>query len=79
MINWIKTFFVSEERVERKPKCGKCGLGASVNMLIEFQTLDMEEMEEKILTRLCYGCMEDIHIRYNPKWIPEPIMRNKNE
>lgn len=78
MINWIKSFFVSED-ISKNPKCNKCGLGASVNMLIEFQTLDMEEMEKKILTRLCYGCMEDIHIQYNPEWIPEPIKRNKNE
>jgi len=79
MINWIKSFFVSDERIGGKPKCKKCGLGAFVNVLIEFQTLDMEEMEEKILTRLCYGCIEDIHIQYNPEWIPEPITRNKNE
>tara|TARA_R110001592_G_scaffold64636_2_gene198528 strand:- start:5168 stop:5404 length:237 start_codon:yes stop_codon:yes gene_type:complete len=78
MINWIKGFFVTEEKT-KKPKCNKCGLGASVMMLIEFQTLDMVEIEEKIFTRLCSQCHEEVHRTWNPTWIPEPIKVNKNE
>tara|TARA_R100000734_G_C3312844_1_gene104001 strand:- start:1304 stop:1540 length:237 start_codon:yes stop_codon:yes gene_type:complete len=78
MINWIKSFFVTETK-ERKPKCYKCGLGASVIVLMEFQTLGMEELEDKILTKVCNECFEEIHANYNPDWIPKPIKGDKNE
>lgn len=71
MINWIKRFFVSE-KIEI-PKCHKCGLGASVIVLMEFQTLSMEEFEDKILTKVCDSCLEEIHAHYNPVWIPKPV------
>lgn len=72
MINWIKRFFVSEEHIEI-PKCYKCGLGASVIVLMEFQTLSMEEFGDKILTKVCNSCFEEIHAHYNPTWIPKPV------
>jgi hypothetical protein len=78
MINWIKGFFVTEDK-NKKPKCYKCGLGASVIVLMEFQTLSMEEFEEKILTKVCNTCFEEIHANYNPVWIPKPIKVKIND
>ena len=47
MIDWIKKFFVSEDKeTNKRPKCGACGLGATKYMLIEFQTLELIEIEE---------------------------------
>ena len=48
-------------------------------LLMEFQTLDMEELEDKILTKVCNECFEEIHANYNPDWIPKPIKGDKNE
>jgi len=78
MINWIKSFFVTEEK-ETKPKCYKCGLGASVIVLMEFQTLSMEAFKDKILTKVCGSCFEEIHAHYNPVWIPKPIKGENND
>ena len=55
MINWIKRFFVREEKT-RIPKCELCGLGARFHMLIEFQTIKLEEVNNKILIRIVDGC-----------------------
>mgnify|MGYP003664924609 CR=1 FL=1 len=51
MINWIKSFFVTEEK-ETKPKCASCGLGATKYVLMEFKTLALEDLEEKIMKEL---------------------------
>jgi len=72
MINWIKKFFVTEVK-EKIPKCGSCGLRATKIMLIEFQSLELQEIEEKILIKICDGCYDEIYERYNPNWLPPPI------
>jgi len=72
MINWIKSFFVREEKIQT-PKCELCGLGAKFHMLIEFQTMKLEEVDNKILIRICDGCYEEINERYNPEARPPPI------
>ena len=74
MINWIKKFFVIEDKeTNKRPKCGACGLGATKYMLIEFQTLELIEIEEKIMIKICDGCYEEIYERYNPNWLPPPV------
>jgi len=73
MINWIKKFFVIEEKNKNKPKCASCGLGASMYMLMEFQTLELIEIEEKIIVKICEGCYNEIYERYNPNWLPPPV------
>ena len=70
MINWIKKFFVTEEKINKRPKCSSCGLGATKYMLIEFQTLELIEIEEKIMIKICDGCYDEIYERYNPNWLP---------
>ncbi len=72
MINWIKRFFVREEKTQT-PKCELCGLGAKFHMLIEFKTMKLEEVDNKILIRICDGCYEEINERYNPEAKPPPI------
>ena len=47
MINWIKKFFVIEDKAKKRSKCSSCGLGATKYMLIEFQTLELIEIKEK--------------------------------
>ena len=61
MINWIKSFFVTEEK-ETKPKCASCGLGATKYVLMEFKTLAFEDLEEKIMIKICDGCYDDIYL-----------------
>jgi hypothetical protein len=39
----------------------------------------MEEFEEKILTKVCNTCFEEIHANYNPVWIPKPIKVKIND
>ena len=73
MINWIKKFFVTEKK-ESKPKCFICGLGAKYHMLIEFKTMELEEVNNKILIKICGGCYDKINERYNPKNEP-PIIQ----
>ena len=73
MINWIKKFFVTEERKGKTPKCASCGLGASMYMLMEFQTLELIEIEEKIMIKICGSCYNEIYERYNPNWLPQPV------
>jgi tyrosine-protein phosphatase YwqE len=73
MINWIKKFFVTEEKETKRPKCASCGLGATKYMLIEFQSLELEEIEEKIMIKICDGCYDEIYERYNPNWLPPPV------
>jgi|TARA_R100000482_G_C5121719_1_gene146215 hypothetical protein len=72
MINWIKRFFVREEKTQT-PKCELCGLGAKFHMLIEFKTMKLEEVDNKILIRICDGCYEEINERYNPEGKPPTI------
>jgi|9_EtaG_2_1085328.scaffolds.fasta_scaffold09215_6 hypothetical protein len=74
MINWIKSFFVTEEK-ETKPKCASCGLGATKYVLMEFKTLALEELEEKIMIKICDGCYDEIYERYNPNWLPPPVQK----
>jgi len=90
MINWIKRFFVTEAKT-KTPKCELCGLGAKFYMLIEFQSINLEELDNKILIRICDSCYEEVYERYNPERRPPPIQsgvfelqlgttrRNKNE
>ena len=66
MINWIKKFFVIEGKSNKRPKCSSCGLGATKYMFIEFQTLELIEIEEKIMIKICDGCYEEIYERYIP-------------
>ena len=73
MINWIKKFFVTEKEPSR-PKCHTCGLGAKYHMLIEFQTMELEEVNNKILIKICDDCYDKINERYNPKSEP-PIIQ----
>lgn len=72
MINWIKRFFVTEAK-SKTPKCGLCGLGAKFYMLIEFQSIDLVELDNKILIKICDGCYDEIYERYNPERIPPTI------
>ena len=65
MINWIKSFFVTEEK-ETKPKCASCGLGATKYVLMEFKTL---------MIKICDGCYDEIYERYNPNWLPPPVQK----
>lgn len=73
MINWIKSFFVTEKKRKKTPKCELCGLGAKLFMLIEFQTINLEELDNKILIKICDGCYEEVYERYNPQRKPPPI------
>ncbi len=72
MINWIKQFFVTEKK-ETRPKCNICGLGAKFYMLIEFQTVNLQDVDNKILIKICDGCYEEVYERYNPERKPPPI------
>ena len=73
MIEWIKSFFVVKEKEKGRPKCAICGLGAKYHMLVEFKTLDLKEIEDKILIKICDGCYEEVYERYNPDRKPPPI------
>ena len=73
MIDWIKKFFVKDNKSKRKPKCDICGLGAKFYMLIEFQTINLSELDNKILTQICDGCYEEVYEKYNPERKPPPI------
>ena len=73
MIEWIKSFFVTEEKQQSRPKCTVCGLGAKYHMLVEFKTMDLKEIEDKILIQICDGCYETVYERYNPERKPPPI------
>ena len=46
IIDWIKRFFVTEKKV-KSPKCDICGLGAKFHMLVEFQTMELVEIENE--------------------------------
>ena len=72
MIDWIKKFFVSKNK-EKTPKCDICALGAKYHMLIEFQTIKLTEIENKILIKICDGCYEEVYERYNPDRKPPAI------
>lgn len=73
MIDWIKKFFVRDNKSKSKPKCEICGLGAKFYMLIEFQTINLNELDNKILTQICDGCYDEVYERYNPERKPPPI------
>lgn len=73
MINWIKQFFVIERKTKTKPKCELCGLGAKFYMLIEFQSINLNELDNKILIKICDGCYDEVYERYNPERIPATI------
>jgi len=72
MINWIKKFFVTETKT-KTPKCELCGLGAKFYMLIEFQSIKLDELDNKILIQICDGCYDEVYERYNPERKPPPI------
>ena len=44
-------------------------------MLVEFKTMDLKEIEDKILIQICDGCYEEVYERYNPKRNPPPIQK----
>lgn len=73
MIEWIKSFFVVKEKQQSRPKCSNCGLGAKYHMLVEFKTIDLKEIEDKILIQICDGCYEEVYERYNPQRKPPAI------
>ena len=75
MIDWIKRFFVTEKTKDKRPKCTICGLGAKYYMLIEFQTIDKKELDNKILNKICGGCYNEVYERYNPERKP-PIIHS---
>jgi len=80
MIEWIKRFFVTEKKTKHTPKCEICKLNATNYMLIEFKTLELDEIEQKILIKLCNHCSKDIIDKYNPERRPTPIIKwNKEE
>ncbi len=72
IIDWIKRFFVTEKKV-KSPKCDICGLGAKFHMLVEFQTMELVEIENKILIKICGECYEEVYERYNPERKPPTI------
>lgn len=72
MINWIKQFFVVEKKISR-PKCNICFLGAKYHMLIQFQEISLNEVENKILIKICESCYNEVNERYNPDSIPPSI------
>ena len=43
-------------------------------MLIEFQTMELEEVNNKILIKICDDCYDKVNERYNPKSEP-PIIQ----
>ena len=57
IIDWIKRFFVTEKKV-KSPKCDICGLGAKFHMLVEFQTMELVEIENKILIKYVVNVMK---------------------
>lgn len=73
MINWIKRFFVVEQKTTRRPKCNICALAAKYHMLIQFQELELKEVDNKILIRICESCYDEINERYNPEGQPPYI------
>tara|TARA_R100001015_G_C4615958_1_gene172015 strand:- start:1327 stop:1587 length:261 start_codon:yes stop_codon:yes gene_type:complete len=75
MIEWIKSFFVSEKKQPSRPKCCICGLGASHFMLVEFKKIDLTDVENKILIKICSGCYEEVYERYNPDRRPPFIQK----
>lgn len=77
MINWIKEFFVVKEKTKGVPKCASCGLRATKYLLLEFRSLDMDNIDDKILVKLCNGCSTDIYQKYNKDWIPFPVTKEE--
>jgi len=75
MINWIKKFFVVSSKSKKKPKCNLCFLGADYHMLIQFQRINLEEVDNKILIYICEGCYNEINERYNPEGQPPSIQK----
>ena len=73
MINWIKQFFVVSKKSKSRPKCEICLLGADYHMLVQFQRLNLEEVDNKILIRICESCYNEINERYNPDSQPPSI------
>ena len=73
MIDWIKQFFVTDRKERKVPKCASCGLRATKYVLMEFKTLALEELEERILIKICDDCYDEIYERYNPNWLPPPV------
>ena len=63
MINWIKKFFVTEEK-QVKPKCIICGLGAKYHMLIEFHTMESSGIDVSSLV------MDDFIFHWNYQHAP---------
>jgi hypothetical protein len=70
MINWIKQFFVVERKTTTLKKCNMCFLRADYFMLIQFQGINLEEIDNKILIQICESCYNEINERYNPHGIP---------
>ena len=76
MLEWLrKKFLIAKDKTPSRPKCDKCGLGAKYHMLIEFKSLDLKELEDKILIKICDGCYDEVYERYNPRRNPPPIQK----
>jgi protein-arginine kinase activator protein McsA len=44
-------------------------------MLIQFQRINLEEVDNKILIHICEGCYNEINERYNPDNQPPSIQK----
>ena len=42
-------------------------------MLIEFQSIKLDDLDNKILIQICDGCYDEVYERYNPERKPPPI------
>ena len=58
------------EKKTKTPKCELCGLGAKFYMLIEFQSINLDELDNKILIRICDGCYDkENHRLFKPAFL----------
>ena len=73
MINWIKKYFVVEKKTTHTKKCNICYLRADYHMLVQFQRITLENVDNKILILICESCYNEINERYNPDSQPPPI------
>ena len=75
MINWFKKKFKKITIPPSRPKCLKCGLGASYELNMTMHLLDTEEDNKTSITsQLCESCKDEVIETYNPNWLP-PLIR----
>ena len=75
MFDWIKKFFVKEQK-ETIPKCYKCGLMASHMVFMEIKTIELEETNKNILVKLCSYCHLELIQLYDKEYLP-PLIKEK--